>query len=132
MILNDILEIAFHLHWKTNKIMLLHKLWFNIEGDRQNRSRIRAFSGFYFSLTDAYFNTKFDESANFFSLIEFISISTILRIEIDGTKSHLAERIISLLTDLESFRQYIQSSVNSDSESEDIPNNPVVKAINLT
>lgn len=71
------------------------------------------------------FKTKVDGMAASFSLIELISIVTILRIETEGTKSSLAERILSFLTDLLSLRQHIESNFKSDSESEEVPNKSV-------
>lgn len=81
----------------------MHKLLFNIERDRQNHQEFRAFGGFDFPKTNTDFKTKVDESSK-----KLISIANVLRIEIYETESDLAERIISFLTDLESFRLYLK------------------------
>ncbi|GBO46567.1 Retrovirus-related Pol polyprotein from transposon 17.6 [Araneus ventricosus] len=109
---------------RTSKIRCLHKLLFDFDGDRQNRSRIREFSGFDFQPNDKDFNEKAKLMEEKLSLNELITITNLLLINNEGTKKEIVLRLITYLCDLGILNQNIirENDSGSDSENENEQN----------
>ncbi|GBN00585.1 Transposon Ty3-G Gag-Pol polyprotein, partial [Araneus ventricosus] len=109
---------------RTSKIRCLHKLLFDFDGDRQNRSRIREFSGFEFQPNDKDFNEKAKLIEEKLSLNELITISNLLLINNEGTKKEIVLRLLTYLCDLDILNQNIirENDSGSDSENENEQN----------
>ncbi|GBM72285.1 Transposon Ty3-G Gag-Pol polyprotein [Araneus ventricosus] len=109
---------------RTSKIRCLHKLLFDFDGDRQNRSRIREFSGFQFQPNDKDFNEKAKLIEEKLSLNELITISNLLLINNEGTKKEIVLRLLTYLCDLDILNQNIirENDSGSDSENENEQN----------
>ncbi|GBM74782.1 hypothetical protein AVEN_144422-1 [Araneus ventricosus] len=105
---------------RTSKIRCLHKLLFDFDGDRQNRSRIREFPGFEFQPNDKDFNEKAKLIEEKLSLNELITISNLLLINNEGTKKEIVLRLLTYLCDLDILNQNIirENDSGSDSENE--------------
>ncbi|GBO32638.1 hypothetical protein AVEN_220702-1 [Araneus ventricosus] len=109
---------------RTSKILCLHKLLFDFDGDRQNRSRIREFSGFDFQPNDKDFNEKAKLMEEKLSLNELITITNLLLINNEGTKKEIVLRLLTYLCDLDILNQNIirENDSGSDSENENEQN----------
>ncbi|CAL1272136.1 unnamed protein product [Larinioides sclopetarius] len=103
---------------RTSKIRCLHKLLFDHDGDRQNRNRIREFSGFDFQPNDKDFKEKAKQLEEKFSLNELITISNVLLINNDGTKKEIVQRLLTYLCDLNELNQNIIRESDSEPEPE--------------
>ncbi|CAL1286258.1 unnamed protein product, partial [Larinioides sclopetarius] len=103
---------------RTSKIQCLHKLLFDHDGDRQNRNRIREFSGFDFQPNDKDFKDKAKQLEEKFSLNELITISNVLLINNNGTKKEIVQRLLTYLCDLNELNQNIIRESDSEPEPE--------------
>ncbi|GBN58533.1 hypothetical protein AVEN_112621-1 [Araneus ventricosus] len=105
---------------RISKIRCLHKLLLDFDGDRQDRSRIREFSGFDFQPNDKDFNEKAKLIKEKLSLNELITISNLLLINNEGTKKDIVLRLLTYLCDLNILNQNIirENDSGSDSENE--------------
>lgn len=108
--LNDIPRVAKSLKTgSTGHIKLLHKFIFGSDEGRQNRARLRAFTGF--TAEDLNNKTKFYDG---FSLKELISICNLLKIEFSTEIESCREAIFEALSDFS-----ILNSENSDVDEDD-------------
>ncbi|GBO18585.1 hypothetical protein AVEN_275650-1 [Araneus ventricosus] len=107
---------------RTSKIRCLHKLLFDFDGDRQNRSRIREFSSFDFQPNDKDFNEKAKLIEEKLSLNELITFSNLLLINNEGTKNEIVLRLLTYLCDLDIINQNIicenDSGLDPENENE--------------
>ncbi|CAL1272906.1 unnamed protein product [Larinioides sclopetarius] len=103
---------------RTSKIRCLHKLLFDHDGDRQNRNRIRDFSGFDFQPNDKDFKENAKQLEEKFSLNKLITISNVLLINNDGTKKEIVQRLLTYLCDLNELNQNIIRESDSEPEPE--------------
>ena len=84
----------------TTAIRACHKLIFEYDGDRNNRKRLREFSGFNFEDDDTK-NEKIDFAKNTLTLGELNSICQVLKIDNDANdKGELVEMLCDKLTNL--------------------------------
>ncbi|GBM05316.1 hypothetical protein AVEN_46859-1 [Araneus ventricosus] len=107
---------------RTSKIRYLHQLLFDFDGDRQNRNRIREFSGFDFQPNDKDFNKKAKVIEEKLSLNELITISNLLLINNEGTKKEIVQRLLTYICNLNVSNQNIIRENDSESESENEQN----------
>ncbi|GFU55346.1 transposon Ty3-G Gag-Pol polyprotein [Trichonephila clavipes] len=103
-------------NFKTEKVKLLYKLI--CEDDEEfTRKRLRNFCGFTFLRDSEEFTIKLKDIQKKFSYNEIVTISNIFNISIEGNKSELCKRILSLLTNLNELLLMASSGANeSDSE----------------
>ncbi|GBO22892.1 hypothetical protein AVEN_72269-1 [Araneus ventricosus] len=96
--LNDFPKIAKSLKTSSkNQIQLLHRLIFGEEGDRQNRSRLRKFSGFP---SDFQFEETKQKVFAEFSLKDLIAICNLLHLEFYTDLDKCCDTILTHLSDL--------------------------------
>ena len=84
---------------KSSKIKLLHKLIFDEDGDRNNRKRLREFSGFSFEIGSEEFKQKINEIKTIFSNSELIIICNLININSEGTIDEIIARIVFCFCD---------------------------------
>lgn len=99
-------------------IVALHKLVFEVEGDRGNRKRLREFKGFTFKDESDEFNNKLAYAARL-SIAELTSICNVLGLDFSGDKEELRIRIIKSIMDLNSLISNVEHSDDEDEDDDD-------------
>ena len=119
MILNDIKIINIALkNSRAEKIKILHKFVFGTDGDRSNRKRLRNFAGYDFANESEEFKKKIQSINDIFCENELITVCNLLNISFDGSKEEIANRILSMLCDLDALAQICHVSISDDSGDE--------------
>lgn len=124
--LGDIRRIKEHLRIAPTKtIKSFHKLIFGSVGDRQNRQRLRQFTGFEFDTDSEQFETKVKYIRDNFSEKELISIGNLLIIDDDVTVDVLIEKICKALTDISALASVVanENELSDDEECEELDDN---------
>ncbi|GBN73530.1 hypothetical protein AVEN_204117-1 [Araneus ventricosus] len=103
---------------RISRIRCLHNFLFGFDGDRENRNRMREFSGFNFHPNDKDFNEKAKLIEEKLSLNELITISNLLLINTKDTKKEIAQRLLTHLRDLNVLNQSIIRENDSEAENE--------------
>lgn len=105
-------------------VKALHKFIFQVDGDRQNRKRLREFKGFNFREGSAEYAEKLTH-ANGLTYGDMVSCCNILGLDYQGSKNDLIKRVCDGLMDINSLAE-IQDDENDALEDEDEERNDVV------
>lgn len=98
-------------------IIALHRLVFEVEGDRENRKRLRAFTGFDFGDDSEEYRHKLDYASTL-TTGDLITICNLLGLDYSGNKEQIRERILRSLMDLNTLND------ENDDESDDDNDHP--------
>lgn len=99
-------------------IAALHKLFFEEDGDRNNRRRLREFNGFKFNDDSLKFRAKVQYAVSF-TIGDLISICNVLGIEYTGNAGQLKEKIVRILVDIHSLCPIESESDKNDEDGDE-------------
>lgn len=103
----------------TVSIRNLYKLITGEEGDRNNRKRLRNFTGFDFNVGTSEFTKKTTWATETFSLGELVGICHILTLDYSGQVEEIAKRICEHLADPGLLKTASVATISEAEESED-------------
>lgn len=120
MLLKDIPSILTNLKIsQTSAIQTLHKLIFEIQGDRNNRKRLREFAGFPFKSGSDEYNAKLTYIKTNFTLSDLVVICNILCIDYKGANDEIISRLCDHLINIEKLEVNGRGEDSEDEDSED-------------
>lgn len=99
-------------------VRAMHRMIYGQEGDRQNRKRLRQFSGFAFDVdTDEYRNKVL--AFQDFPENDLVTICSVLCLDYAGEKAQLAARIINGLRDLKAIKEAARKEEDEEDDDDD-------------
>nr|CAI5857831.1 unnamed protein product [Callosobruchus analis] len=118
--LSDIPAVSNNLKLANVKVIkALHRLIFGTDGDRNNRKRLREFSGFGFQEGSEEYNDKLNYVVNSFSVNDLTAIANILTLEYDQSKTQLVSSICACLSDLQLIQGVNDNEDDPDDDSDE-------------
>lgn len=100
-------------------VRIFHKLVYGNDGDRQNRKRLREFSGFLHSKDSDDYANKVSFVKDNFKERDLIAISNMLCLSYEGTYDEVMQRILDHLSDLSLFESGGSEQEDDDKDDDD-------------
>lgn len=104
---------------KKSIVCKLHLLLFQNEGDRNNRKRIREFSGF--NLSEREFQEKLKDARTKFDLVDLICVCNLLDLKMEGHED-VYLHLMTCLNDLNNFKTNLLDESESETDNDDEQN----------